>query len=118
MGVNGKFECSSSQPPLEHKQGARTPFRGGDAAVYVRAFELLEKYLHHMRTVGPVRFTVPYPDNLRMRCEYLRFQIVTVSNIYILSNQVASIGGPVTTLGISSKDVENYETRAEIAREG
>lgn len=114
---DGKFGCSCSQPPIEHKQGARTSLRGGDAAVFARAFEFLEKYLHHMRTVGPVRFTVPYPDNLRMRCEYLRFQIVTVSNIYILSNQVASIGGPVTTLGISSKGIGHYATRAEIIQE-
>ncbi|MGD0422489.1 MAG: hypothetical protein ABSA92_03410 [Candidatus Bathyarchaeia archaeon] len=115
---DGAFSCTQRQPPMEYKQGARLPLRGGDAAVYTKVFELLERYLWMMRTAGPVPLTVPYPDNLRMRCEYLRFEIVTVSNIYILSNQVASIGGPVTTLSISSKGIEDYETRAEITREG
>jgi hypothetical protein len=114
---DGTFKCFQKYAPYQYQHGARNILRGGDAAVYTSVFELLEKYLWMMRTAGPERLVVPYPDNLRMRCEYLRFEIVTVSNIYILSNQVASIGGPVTTLSISSKGIEDYATRAEITRE-
>jgi hypothetical protein len=49
-----------------------------------------------------------------MRAEYLRFQIRTVSGIYKLSNMFPLIGGPITTLTISSRGFESYETREEI----
>ena len=114
--ADGTFQCSYSQSPMEYKMGVRKPLRGGDTTTYVRAFEFLERYLKFMRTAGVEPLTLPYPDNLKMRTEFLRFQIVMVSDLYVLSNQVPWIGGPVTTLSISSKGIESYETRSEIIR--
>ena len=114
---DGKFQCYHSESPHKYLKGAHKPLRGGEDAIYAKAFEILENWLK-IPSFGEEPFHMPYPDNLRMRAEYLRFQIVMVSDIYLLSNQVPLIGGPVTTLSISPRGIEDYETRAEITREG
>ncbi|HMK82101.1 MAG TPA: hypothetical protein VK503_00125 [Candidatus Bathyarchaeia archaeon] len=82
---DGVFKCAQRYPPYGYQRGPRNILRGGDAAVYIRVFELVEKYLTQLQMAGH-GLIVPYPDNLRMRAEYLRFEIVTVSSIYTLSN--------------------------------
>ncbi len=100
---------------MEYKQNSEpNKLLGGSYGLYEKVFDLVEKYLTHLRAQ---KLIVPYPETLKMRAEYLRFQILMVSQIYGLSNQLPWIGGKVTTLTISSKGIEEYETRREITGE-
>jgi hypothetical protein len=114
---DGKFDCQYLEHPHDYKNGATKKFQGGEIAIYPTAFEGFERYLNAIAIPGKSVFRIPYPNNLAMRTEYLRFQIVISSGVYLLSNQIQWIGGPVTTLSISETGIEDYETRSEIIRQ-
>jgi hypothetical protein len=117
--ADGKFNCRQMEPPHKYQKGARKTLRGGETAIFANAFDLLEKLL---KSYAPIMGTpdnpmqIPFPDNLKMRAEYLRFQILVISDIYALSNQVEWIDAPVTTLTISSDGSQEYLTCAAVPR--
>jgi hypothetical protein len=105
------FNANFDRPPQAYQQGEFYVTKNGDYTLYAELFGLLEQYFNLHRARG---LHLPYPESLRMRAEYLRFQIRTVSQIYQLSNIIPWIGGRVTTLTIASEGFESYETREEI----
>jgi len=111
---NGQFTLET-EPPHKYPIGCRILKSDPKNIIYDdRAFNQFLKSLKSKSIAGGKPFQMPDPDSLRMRAEYLRFQIVTISHLYTLSNQPKLIGGPVTTLSISEDDFQDYETRAEI----
>jgi len=71
--------------------------RNGDYYLYALIFQRLETFFQELRSFGVV---IPNSQSIADRCEYLVFQIRTVSTIYRLSNLVPGIGGPISYLGI------------------
>jgi hypothetical protein len=123
---NGKFSCcyqifdgfkegfrnQLAKPPRNYSGYRPEIIRGGDYFLGAKLFDLQDRYLSGLRKAGLI--SVPYPEDLKMRAEYLRFQIVHISHLYRLSSRFPFIGGPVTTLTISSRGIQEYETRGEI----
>ena len=71
--------------------------RNGDYYLYTQIFRRLETFFQELRPLGVV---IPNSQSIADRCEYLTFQIRTVSTIYRISNLVPGIGGPISYLGI------------------
>lgn len=103
------FNANQDMPPGLYPPGLFKITRNGDYNLYAQLFEVVEKFLNDR--VRPLGIEIPYPMNLNSIAEYLRFQIKTVSEIYRLSNLIPGIGGPVTTLTVSSQGITHYETR-------
>jgi hypothetical protein len=105
------FNANFDRPPQAYSEGQFYITRNGDYILYMQVFGMLEQYFNLLRSRG---LRLPFPENLRMRAEYLRFQIRTVSEIYLLSNTIPWIGGQITTLTIRPEGIESYETREDI----
>ncbi len=108
---DGAFFASLDRPPQAYGEGIYCVTRNGDYHVYAELFTMIENYFTELRHRG---LRLPFPEDLGMRAEYLRFQIKTIAEIYRLSNMIPWIGGPITTLTISENGFHSYETRQEI----
>jgi len=105
--VNANHDISPEECEKLFDQGMAYITRNGDYEMYAALSELVENFFSELREKG---FRVPYPPSLKARAEYLRFWIKTMSEIYRLSNIVPGIGGPVTSLIISERGIDGYET--------
>jgi hypothetical protein len=96
-----QFNANHDVPPEVFRQlagrGQGRITRNGDYVLYVQIFRRLESFFQELRPLGVV---IPNSQSLADRCEYLIFQIRTVSTIYRLSNLVPGIGGPISYLSI------------------
>jgi hypothetical protein len=101
-GCLRKYPHSDCEP-----LSSRPLFTGGDPDLCKKAKELRNSSPMIRNIEGESKGTVQSSDDLRTRCEYLRSLFITVFQ----SNQDQRIPGPVTTLSISSKGIEDYETR-------
>jgi hypothetical protein len=103
-----QFNANHDVPPEVFRQlaakGQGRITRNGDYVLYVQLSRLLESFFQGLRPIGVV---IPNSQNLADRCEYLVFQIRTVSTIYRLSNLVPGIGGPINYLGISPAGIHS-----------
>jgi len=106
-----RVNANHDMPPEEceklFSQGMAYITRNGDYQMYAALSSLVEQFFDMLGKRG---FQIPYPPSLKARAEYLRFWIKTMSEIYRLSNIVPGIGGPVTSLIISERGIEGYET--------
>lgn len=72
--------------------------RNGDYYLYAEIFRRPETFFQELR--GSLGVVIPNSQSISDRCDYLVFQIRTLSTIYRLSNLVPGIGGPISYLGI------------------
>ena len=105
--VNANHDISPEECEKLFDQGMACITRNGDYEMYAALSELVEDFFSELREKG---FRVPHPPSLKARAEYLRFWIKTMSEIYNLSNIIPGIGGSVTSLIISERGIEGYET--------
>jgi len=91
----------------------------GDYRLYREIFERLETFFQDLAKSGKI--VVPLSLSLRDRAEWLRFEIETMASLYKMMGirypgieqyvRLPTIGGYITTLSISQKGIESYETR-------
>src|SRR5438105_5583391 len=69
------FNANCDRPPQPYPRGYYYVTRTGDFNLYVPLFEAIEEQFNEWRLRG---LRLPSPETLKMRAEYLRFQIRTV----------------------------------------
>ncbi len=128
VSVDSTEEHIIENPPLrrfeidtvyldEKEQDGR---KNGDFGIYDFLAEKLDSIFVELKQYN---FFVPYPINLEMLGEYLRFMISSTKEIYRLSSEnrrtygsvpptidYMHIGGPVTVLTISEKGINSFYT--------
>lgn len=79
--------------------------RNGDFTTYAQLFDHLNTFLQNLFQYR--NLTIPHSRNLMERAEWLRFQIRTMSELYMLSSlHLPTIGGKIGTLLITPSGVD------------
>jgi len=81
--------------------------RNGDIQIYANLFDLLQGFFETVHTNIGVRFGLTQPL-LSERCEWLKFQIEFISNLYKFSNLIPSIGGQIAILWIEKNGCHGH----------
>lgn len=128
VSVDSTEENIIENPPLRRfeidtvylDEKEQTGRKNGDFGAYDF---LAEKFKTIFVELQQYNLSVPYPNNLEMTGEYLRFMINSTKEIYRLSSEnrrvygsvpptidYMHIGGPVTVLTISKKGINSFYT--------
>lgn len=110
-------------PPEKGKLIAENPgsyaiIRNGDIKPYIALSELLFRPGSLFSTFlrDEAGLTFPHATSLAERARLLKFQIHTVAGIYRFSKEGKGIGGPVTTLTISSEGIITYSLEQRVPK--